>query len=193
MTTNRTPIRRASRGALSSDQEQCLWFGCGRIGFPFEDEDECREAWERHKARIMQVHARNGRRPAHGGCTTPARARIRLRRERSTLFEAGLLERRRGGRLGRVLARASSSVPRARFRVLRRARAVSQGPRGAAGACRMGRYSAKPRQAVDPGAPGSDVHINLLGGALRIQTDAAIVPMKCAKCADSAMWPDGPG
>ena len=93
MVTNRTPIRRASRGALSGDQEQCLWLGVGRDKFPFIDEDECREAWERHRARIMADHARNGHRPyAWWIYDAPEGIEFDYDRERSTLYEAGLLD-----------------------------------------------------------------------------------------------------
>ena len=93
MTTNRTPIRRASRGALSSDQEQCLWLGVGRNGFPFEDEEQAKELWERHKPRLMEAHARNGHRPyAWWMYDAPEGLEYDYETERSTLFEAGLLE-----------------------------------------------------------------------------------------------------
>ena len=93
MTTNRTPIRRASRGALSSDQEMCLWLGCGRDKFPFEDEEQVREAWERHGARIMADHARGGRRPAAWWAyDAPEGIEFDYDTERSTLYEAGLLD-----------------------------------------------------------------------------------------------------
>lgn len=93
MTTTRRPLRRASRGALSSDQEQCLWLGVGRNGFPFEDEEEAREAWERHKARIMASYAKGGRRPqAWWVYDAPEGLEFDYDTERSTLFEAGLLE-----------------------------------------------------------------------------------------------------
>ena len=91
MTTNRTPIRRASRGALSSDQEQCLWLGVGRNGFPFEDEDasqgimgaaQARGSWK--LTRVM------GTGPMLGGCTTrPRGSNIDYEtRAQSRLFEA---------------------------------------------------------------------------------------------------------
>lgn len=64
MPTNRVPLRRRVRGELNSDQEMALWLGVGRNGsFPFADEDEAAELWVRHKPRIMEAHARNGRRP----------------------------------------------------------------------------------------------------------------------------------
>ena len=63
MPTNRVPLRRRVRGELTSDQEMALWLGVGRDGFPFADEAEACELWQRHRARLMGLHANNGRRP----------------------------------------------------------------------------------------------------------------------------------
>ena len=65
MPTKRTPLRRRVRGELNGDQEMCLWLGVGRNGsFPFESEDEAEALWGRHRARLMEAHARSGHRPA---------------------------------------------------------------------------------------------------------------------------------
>ena len=90
MPTRRTPLRRASRGTLAFSQEQELWLGI--CTYPtFESEEERREAWERHRARLMDQFAHNGRRPAawwtyEAPIPFPGRDV-----EQSTLFEAGLL------------------------------------------------------------------------------------------------------
>ena len=78
MPTNRVPLRRRVRGELTSDQEMALWLGVGRDGFPFADEDEARNLWERHRARLMALHAHNGRRPyAWWEFDAPRGARLR--------------------------------------------------------------------------------------------------------------------
>ena len=94
MPTKRTPLRRRVRGELSSDQELALWLGCGRNGSqPFETEDEARELWQRHAPRLMEIFARNGHRPwGWWVFEAPPELEFDYDRERSMLFEAGLLE-----------------------------------------------------------------------------------------------------
>ena len=93
MPTKRTPLRRRVRGELSSDQEMALWLGCGRNGeFPFADEAEAEELWTRHKARLMEAHARNGHRPmAWWVYDAPEGLEFGYDTERSSLYAAGLL------------------------------------------------------------------------------------------------------
>lgn len=91
MATNRHPIARERRGGLTGEQEDALRYG--GMATVFEDEEEARAAWERHRQRLMTNHARNGHRPAAwwafdapeelGGWDYDT--------EQSTLYEVGLL------------------------------------------------------------------------------------------------------
>ena len=93
MPTNRVPIRRRRRDELAGDQELALWLGCGRAEFPFEDEQEAREAWRFHRERLMFLYGRSGRRPAAWWWfESPDEVEYDPDRERSILFEAGLLD-----------------------------------------------------------------------------------------------------
>ena len=95
MPTRREPLRRRLRGELNSDQEMALWLGCGCHGsFPFEDEAEAEELWTRHKARLMEAHARNGHRPmAWWWFDAPEGLEFDYDTERSVLYEADLLDK----------------------------------------------------------------------------------------------------
>ena len=132
MVTNRTPIRRASRGALSGDQEQCLWLGVGRDKFPFDrrgrvpggmgaapsaDHGRSRPQWAPALRMVDSYDAPEG-------------IEFDYDRERSTLYEAGLLDADEAAALVEYWKLEFQTGARARIRVLRRARPVSQGPRG---------------------------------------------------------------
>ena len=95
MPTNRTPLRRRVRGELTSDMEMALWLGVGRNGsFPFADEEEVEELWQRHRERLMEAHGRHGHRPmAWWWFEAPeSLGAYDYDTERSTLYEAGLLD-----------------------------------------------------------------------------------------------------
>jgi hypothetical protein len=77
---------------LAPDQAQELWLGAGANGSVFQAEDERREAWLKHKDRLMELWGKGGRRPLAwwlyeaGDLDYPG-----YDFERSVLFEAGLL------------------------------------------------------------------------------------------------------
>ena len=48
---------------ITHDQEMELWLGAGSNGSVFKDEDERREAWTRHRERLMALWGQHGRRP----------------------------------------------------------------------------------------------------------------------------------
>ena len=97
MPTNRTPLRRRVRGQLSSDQEMALWLGVGPNGDPFEDEDERRDLWFRHRGRLMAEHATGGRRPLAWWRYESPIPWPGHDRERSALYEAGELGEQAAG------------------------------------------------------------------------------------------------
>jgi hypothetical protein len=77
---------------LTPSQQQELWLGVNRnLGSYFRDAEHARAAWLQHRARLLELFGNRGRRPLawwafeapleHPGCD----------RERSTLYEAGLL------------------------------------------------------------------------------------------------------
>jgi hypothetical protein len=63
VTTNRSIVRRSPRGALTYSQELELWLGPSRLGSAFDSREELREAWLKHRDRLMAMWAKNGRRP----------------------------------------------------------------------------------------------------------------------------------
>jgi hypothetical protein len=77
---------------ISADQMQELWLGAGAGGSVFANEDERRATWIRHKARVMELWGKGGRRPIAwwlyeaGELDYPG-----YDLERSTLYAAGLL------------------------------------------------------------------------------------------------------
>ena len=92
MTTNRTPIARERRGRITADQEQALWLG--PLSKAFEREKECRAAWGRHRASLLHMFSNHGRRPAAWWqFDAPEGLVYDFDRERSMLFEAGLLSK----------------------------------------------------------------------------------------------------
>ena len=158
MTTTRRPLRRASRGALSSGQEQCLWLGVGYQDdpFPFEDEDACHEAWERHGSRVMASHAGHGRRPAGWWAyDAPEWLEFDFDRERSTLYEAGLLEGEEAAALVESWKLEFQKAHAPDFTYCGGPGRVSPRPRGGAGASRMGRRARDRSSRSGPGAQRS--------------------------------------
>ena len=91
MPTNRTPLRRRRRG-LSHAQSMLLLFGGGdaRWEGAFDDEAEARDAWQRHRDRLMA--GCSGRRPAGWWLFESPIAWPGYDRERSALYDAELLE-----------------------------------------------------------------------------------------------------
>ena len=91
MTTNRIPIARERRGRLTADQEQALWLG--PLSGAFESEDDCRVAWERHRASMLHMFGQDGRRPvAWWRFDAPEGLEFDYDTERSCLYEHNLLE-----------------------------------------------------------------------------------------------------
>jgi hypothetical protein len=84
---------RTSRGVLHSAAEMDLWLGPSPYLAPaFDSDEQRRELWFRHREQMMEQFGSRGRRPQAwwryeaGELRWPGRDR-----ERSTLYEAGLL------------------------------------------------------------------------------------------------------
>jgi hypothetical protein len=90
MTTNRHTIRRPYRGKLTHTQEMELWLGPSHHGSAFRSRTELHQAWLTHRDRVMAAHAKWGRRPM-AWWEFEAPFPRPSDRERSALFEAGLL------------------------------------------------------------------------------------------------------
>jgi hypothetical protein len=91
MPTNRTYIRHPRRGRLSHEQEMVLLYGKDpRWSVAFRTEEEHRQAWARHRDRILASY-RHGRRPmAWWSFESPIRY-PGYEHQQSVLFAAGLL------------------------------------------------------------------------------------------------------
>jgi hypothetical protein len=91
MPTNRTYIRHPRRGRLSHEQEMVLLYGKDpRWSAAFRTEEEHRQAWARHRDRILASY-RHGRRPmAWWSLEAPIRY-PGYEHQQSVLFAAGLL------------------------------------------------------------------------------------------------------
>jgi hypothetical protein len=64
MPTDRLPLARPIRGALTIDQVQELWLGPSHsFGSLFPDEEAVQAAWERHRDWLMQEFGSHGKRP----------------------------------------------------------------------------------------------------------------------------------
>ena len=92
MPTERLPLRRPPRGRLTASQEQELWLGPSpHLGPLFADAEHVRAAWFQHRARLLELFGSHGRRPQ---AWWAFEAQIKYPgpdRERSKLYEAGLL------------------------------------------------------------------------------------------------------
>jgi hypothetical protein len=93
MPTNRTYVRRPRRGRLSGIAEMDLWLGPSpNLPPAFDSDEQRRELWFRHRDQLMARRGAHGRRPLAwwryeaGDLRYPGPDR-----ERSTLYEAGLL------------------------------------------------------------------------------------------------------
>jgi hypothetical protein len=77
---------------ITREQEMELWLGASHNGSVFGSEDERREAWIRHRERLMAMWGTNGRRPLAWWCfEAPDDLDYEYATETSTLYEAGLL------------------------------------------------------------------------------------------------------
>ena len=90
MPTERKPLHRAHRSRLNADQEMELWLGPGHRGSAFAGETHRAWAWTRHRDRLMELFARNGKRP-WGWWRFEAPFPFPGQREQAALFEAGFL------------------------------------------------------------------------------------------------------
>jgi hypothetical protein len=92
MPTNRHPIRHPRRGRLNHERAMVLQYGPDPRWDAFRDEEEYREAWARHRERLL-AGDRHGRRPmAWWRFEAPPSLKYPgYDRERSVLYEAGLL------------------------------------------------------------------------------------------------------
>jgi len=99
--TNRKYLRRSQRAPISSVQEMELWMGPSRHGSAFASEAQRREAWFRHRERLMAWWGQDGRRPlawwayeAPEGLKYPG-----YDYQRPVLYEAGVLSAEERARL----------------------------------------------------------------------------------------------
>jgi hypothetical protein len=90
VTTNRTLIRRPSRGALTSEQELELWLGASH-GSAFDSREHLQQVWARHRDKVMMLWAKDGKRPAGWWEFEAPFPRPPFGHEASALYEAGLL------------------------------------------------------------------------------------------------------
>jgi hypothetical protein len=92
VSTNRSYIRRPTRQRISPDAELDLWLGPGRHESPFASEEQRREAWLRHRDRLLGVlPASPGRRPQAWWDYDSPIPWPGYERERSALWRAGAL------------------------------------------------------------------------------------------------------
>jgi hypothetical protein len=92
MPTKRLPLQRPPRGQLTASQEQELWLGPSpHLGSLFADTEHARAAWSQHRVRLLELFGSRGRRPLAWWAFEAPIERPGYDRERSTLYEAGLL------------------------------------------------------------------------------------------------------
>jgi hypothetical protein len=92
MPTKRLPLQRPPRGQLTASQEQELWLGPSpHLGPLFSDAEHVRAAWFQHRARLLERHGAHGRRPMAWWAFEAPIEHPGRDRERSTLYQAGLL------------------------------------------------------------------------------------------------------
>jgi hypothetical protein len=90
MATNRHPIHHLQRGRLNHAQEMTLQYGPDPRWDAFRSEEEFRDAWIRNRDRLLAWY-RHGRRPMAWWRFESPIPYPGYDRERSALFEAGLL------------------------------------------------------------------------------------------------------
>jgi hypothetical protein len=90
MATNRHFIRRHLRRELTHAEEMELWLGPSHRGSLFASREDLQEVWLANRDRVMAAHAKWGRRPM-AWWEFEAPFPRPSDRERSALFEAGLL------------------------------------------------------------------------------------------------------
>ena len=140
--------------AARSRQTRNALFGLA-LSDAFESEDEARAAWERHRASMLRMFGQDGRRPiAWWAFDRPEGLAFDRDTERSTLYEAGLLDPDERERPGGVLARRVRQGEQARIRVLYRSRGgrLADWRGGDRGAPALGRRPDEPGQEVDRSA-----------------------------------------
>jgi hypothetical protein len=138
---------------ISPDQAQELWLGAGADGSVFPTEKQRREAWTRHRARLMELWGQHGRRPIAwwlyeaGELDCPE-----YDFECSALFEAGLLTESEQAELLAYWRHEFDRACRPGFFPLLGCGALSRRRRSPRSAPQMGRYSGHVGRAVDGGA-----------------------------------------
>jgi hypothetical protein len=91
MSTNRVYLRPSRRGGLSGEQEFSLLYGHeDRWADAFADDEERREAWIRHRERLLERY-QHGRRPMAWWDYEASIPFPGYERQQARLFEAGLL------------------------------------------------------------------------------------------------------
>jgi hypothetical protein len=78
-------------GAITSQQEMELWLGPSHHGPAFASEEERRRLWTEHRDRLLRLFGQDGRRPMAWWKYESPVPFPGLRRQRSTLYEHGLL------------------------------------------------------------------------------------------------------
>jgi hypothetical protein len=91
MPTDRKPLHRAHRSRLDAEQEMELWLGPSHRGSAFASEADRQWAWTRHRDRLMELFARNGKRPWGWWAFETELRYPGHGREQAALYEAGLL------------------------------------------------------------------------------------------------------
>src|SRR5262249_16370753 len=91
MPTNRTYLRRPRRNRLSGNQELELWLGPSHHGPTFQNEEERRASWFRHRDRLMAMFGQSGRRPLAWWEFEAPIPYPGYDDEEAALYEAGLL------------------------------------------------------------------------------------------------------
>ncbi len=89
-----------SGAARSRPQKQALWLGS--LSDAFENEEACRDAWERHRASMLHLFGNHGRRPVGWWQCDPEAAELTYPgydSERSYLFDHGVLGPEEAARL----------------------------------------------------------------------------------------------
>jgi hypothetical protein len=79
-------------GAITSQQEMELWLGPSHHGPAFASEEERRRLWNEHRDRLLRLFGQDGRRPMAWWKYESPVPFPGLRRQRSTLYEHGLLD-----------------------------------------------------------------------------------------------------
>jgi len=87
----RRPVIKLSASALTPLHEIELWLGPSHHGSAFASEEERRRLWTEHRDRLLRLFGQDGRRPMAWWKYESPVPFPGLRRQRSTLYEHGLL------------------------------------------------------------------------------------------------------